>query len=161
MFTNAWQYAVEKYHTNKCGHVLEVVTGSPGDVSQTKDGAVRVELLIISAILQIGIISCVKNVGPQGRETHSRTVIYECPLLTVHSSCFQLRRQHMEMLWRGLSTDKENLLWKWEFRKLDEIFDVDGEVFSICQQRPTVKKKTTTKNNKQQHNTNSSIKAVD
>lgn len=28
-------------------------------------------------------------------------------------------------------THKENLLWKFEFGKLDEIFDVDGEVFSI------------------------------
>lgn len=36
---------------------------------------------------------------------------------------------------------KEDLLWKWEFRKLDEILDVDGEVFSIFEQRLSVKTK--------------------
>lgn len=35
---------------------------------------------------------------------------------------------------------KEDLLWKFKFRKLYEILYVDGEVFSICQQGPSVKK---------------------
>lgn len=42
--------------TYKCGHVLEVVSSSSGDVAQAKDGAVGVELLVISASLQIGLV---------------------------------------------------------------------------------------------------------
>lgn len=50
--------------THKCGQALEAESGSPGDVTQTKDGAVRMELLVISTFLQIGVIGGFKNIGP-------------------------------------------------------------------------------------------------
>lgn len=39
-----------------------------------------------------------------------------------------------------MNTLKEDLLFKFEFRKLYEILDVDSEVFSVRQQRPSVNK---------------------
>lgn len=65
-------------NTDKCCHVSETVSCSRGDVSQSKDGAVRMELFIISAF-QVGHISCLQNVGPQ--EHKDSTVVPWCSLL--------------------------------------------------------------------------------
>lgn len=91
----------KKPHTDICAQVLEFESSPSDDVSQAKDGTVRVQLLIITAFHQVGFVGRFENIGPSKFKGQTAVQsIFKCALFAAHH-CFHMtartkNRTHFE-----------------------------------------------------------------